>query len=211
VNVPWAVEGQEVKLDGALIGRAAWGTSVAIDPGAHELSATAPGKDPWSGRVEIAIGERKTVAIPALDAAEPTQVVVRAPPVSEPASDWRPSETPRNDAGGGSAIGWWIFAGSSLAVGTIAGLAAMENHKKSDDLCPTATTCTKEGAEYEEKANTAAWVSNIAFGVGIVGVTLAILSGRSSSEASARPAHGLALEAGTDARGNGRVNLRGRF
>jgi hypothetical protein len=214
VSVSSAVEGQEVKLDGALVGRAAWGTSVAIDPGVHELSATAPGTEPWSQRVEITIAEQKTVTIPALGPAVPERTTsLRAPPVAKPASDWRQqSETSRMEDGGSDvSFAWLVLGGSSIALGTLAGLSAMEKHEESNDLCPTDTTCTKEGAELEKEANTAAWVSNIAFGLGIVAVSIGLFAGGGGSrEANARSTRRLALEADADTKG-GRVNLKGSF
>src|SRR6266508_1678355 len=46
-------QGLEVKLQGASIGKAAWGTSMPVDPGPLEVSASAPGKKPWSTRVNL--------------------------------------------------------------------------------------------------------------------------------------------------------------
>ena len=39
--------GVEVKRDGAVVSPALWGTPVPLDPGKHQVSASAPGKEPW--------------------------------------------------------------------------------------------------------------------------------------------------------------------
>jgi tetratricopeptide (TPR) repeat protein len=89
-KLPWltltatgVVEGEEIKLDGAAVGRAAWGSPVSIDPGAHELRATAPGRKPWSLALTIAIGEKRTVTIPALEA-DPNQAAPAAGSAAAP-------------------------------------------------------------------------------------------------------------------------------
>ncbi|WP_437580353.1 hypothetical protein [Sorangium sp. So ce887] len=68
VNVPRAaaVEGLEVTLDGAPLDSSIWGQARPIDPGAHKVSASAPGRKTWEGSVSIKRGERKAVAVPAL-------------------------------------------------------------------------------------------------------------------------------------------------
>src|SRR5205823_5224096 len=47
------VAGLEVKRDGVVVPKAAFGTPVPIDPGEHVVAASAPGKRPWSTRVPI--------------------------------------------------------------------------------------------------------------------------------------------------------------
>ncbi|WP_437818854.1 hypothetical protein [Sorangium sp. So ce1078] len=68
VSVPRAaaVEGLEVTLDGAPLDSSIWGQARAIDPGAHKVSASAPGRKTWEASVTIKRGERKAVAVPAL-------------------------------------------------------------------------------------------------------------------------------------------------
>ncbi len=213
VTVGSAVPGQEVRIDGALLGQPAWGTAVAVDPGAHELSATAPGREPWSGRIELAPGERKTVTVPKLGAAAPPKArVERAPPVRAAPTDWNPAPAAPRKRQGSSGTGMLLagLGGLSLVIGTIAGLSAIEKHKESNQRCPTDTTCTGEGVKLENEARSAARTANVAFGIGLVGVTVGfIFMASSGDDSAARPAH-LALEAGIT-RGGGRVNLKGAF
>jgi len=42
-----------VKLDGIAIPRATFGTGIPVDPGAHQLVATAPGKPDWSSKIDV--------------------------------------------------------------------------------------------------------------------------------------------------------------
>ena len=45
--------GVEVKRDGAVVSPALWGTPVPLDPGKHQVSASAPGKEPWEVTVVL--------------------------------------------------------------------------------------------------------------------------------------------------------------
>jgi hypothetical protein len=44
------LQGLEIKRDGSLVDIALWGTAIPVDPGEHEVVATAPGKKPWLGK-----------------------------------------------------------------------------------------------------------------------------------------------------------------
>jgi hypothetical protein len=174
-KLPWMTlsvvspaEGQTVKLDGAVIGSAVWGAPVAIDPGAHELSATAPGRTPWKGSVTIAVAEKKAVTIPAL--AVPR---ANAPVGTEPAGVAPGPDGSADRAKGDSSTLGWIIGGAgivSLGVGTFFGIQTLSKKKQSDDLCPTDTTCTKEGAKLSDEAHTTAWIANVGIGLGLVGI-----------------------------------------
>ena len=64
VDVTGAPTGLEVKRDGIVIGSAAWGTSVPVDPGTHKVSATAPGKQTWETTVTTSEGKTARVSVP---------------------------------------------------------------------------------------------------------------------------------------------------
>ncbi|MGK3984292.1 hypothetical protein WME99_14710 [Sorangium sp. So ce136] len=71
----------QVKRDGALVGRAQWGTPVPVDPGKHTIEASAAGRAPFARTVDLArAGATETVAIPPLPAGAPARVA--APPAS---------------------------------------------------------------------------------------------------------------------------------
>lgn len=62
------VAGLDVKRDGESVGAAQWGTPLPVDPGVHEVLASAPGKRAYKAQLEIA-GDASTakVLIPALE------------------------------------------------------------------------------------------------------------------------------------------------
>jgi hypothetical protein len=167
LSVASPADDQTVELDGAMIGRAAWGAPVAIDPGAHELSATASGRTPWKGSLTIAVGEKKTATIPEL-AVQGPNTPAGPQSTSEAGADGS-ADRARADS---STLGWIIGGAGivSLGVGTFFGIQTLSKKKKSDDLCPTDTTCTKEGAKLSDEAHTTAWIANVGIGLGIVGI-----------------------------------------
>jgi hypothetical protein len=62
---------QVVQRDGVALDRALWGEAVPVDPGRHEIVATAPGKRPWSSSVTVdgatCAGTELSVDVPTLD------------------------------------------------------------------------------------------------------------------------------------------------
>src|SRR5262245_7215210 len=96
-----ALNGLEIKRDGAMLGKAALGTPVAVDPGKHRIAAVAPGYGEFSVEVEIGLnGDRKTALIPALQPA-PTQEPA-APATAAPAATQPPNATPGQSPPGGA-------------------------------------------------------------------------------------------------------------
>ncbi len=69
IRVSAAVPGLVVERDGIAIAEAAWGSSLPVDPGKHQLSASAAGHEPWSTSFELSrAGQTVNVDVPALKA-----------------------------------------------------------------------------------------------------------------------------------------------
>ncbi len=65
-----AVDGLEIRLDGTQLGEPLWGTRSPVDPGEHELVASAPGYETWTTEVNVsAESDDVVVEIPQLSAA----------------------------------------------------------------------------------------------------------------------------------------------
>ncbi len=70
ISVPDAhrVEGLVVKRDGKRIGPGAWGTALPVDPGVHQVEASAPGYRTWTREAAVeAEGELLEIEVPALE------------------------------------------------------------------------------------------------------------------------------------------------
>ncbi|WP_437519845.1 hypothetical protein WME79_25260 [Sorangium sp. So ce726] len=75
----------QVKRDGALVGRAQWGTPVPVDPGKHTVEASAAGRAPFARSVELTrAGASETLAVPPLPAGAPARDAA-LPPSGPPA------------------------------------------------------------------------------------------------------------------------------
>ncbi|MBI5536945.1 MAG: hypothetical protein HY898_29765 [Deltaproteobacteria bacterium] len=169
-----ALPGLVLKRDGEEFGRPSWDTAVPVDPGEHDVVASAPDRKSWQVKVSIHEGEEKKVTVPVLELeAKP---VASAPPPPPP-----PAKKPKTLA--------WVAGGigvAALGVGTYFGLRAMSKRSSSDDHCHGAL-CDPQGVELNNQAKSAAVVSNVAFGVGLVGIGVAtwlLLTGDSDRRAA---------------------------
>jgi len=90
------VPGLQVRADGRPLDRALWGKPVPIDPGEHSVSATAPGKQPWSKNVQISASDTATafaVVPPLVEEARPEEPSKGAPPVTVGVTPRPPGDT----------------------------------------------------------------------------------------------------------------------
>jgi hypothetical protein len=148
------------------------GSALRVDPGAHAVTARAPGRVPWSTTVNVRRGERARVEIPELD------VLVAG---GGGASALRPAGIVT--AGVGAA---------GLVVGALLMVAAsrdVANASADPELCGSFHNCTPEGRELIDKADLEAKGATAAFVVGGVavaaGFALLLIDGTTEESASA--------------------------
>ena len=182
-----ALDGLEIRLDGALLGAAVWGVAVPVDGGRHVVEAKATGREPFRQAVDVGPEkDSKSVRVPVLTEAPkvaptPTPSAVAPPPVASTSTP-PPSPPPKSDTrtiayvvGGVGVV--------ALGVGTFFGLSALSKQRDANNTCPTAA-CTDSSAVAEQStARSQAWVSDISVGVGLVGISVAtylLLSGGST-------------------------------
>jgi hypothetical protein len=165
IMVPANVDEPEltIKQDGRVVGRAAWGAQIPIDPGLHTLEWVAPKKKPSSVQVTIAKqNDLQTVSLTALEDAPlppPSPAQIGFNGAGSPT--YEPGSKPRQVLG-------LTIAGLGLAgigVGAYFGLDAIAKKKDSDRACPNGI-CTQEGVNYSDKAGTSADVSTACFVIG---------------------------------------------
>jgi hypothetical protein len=119
------VPGLIVRRDGAVVDEAQWGRGVAVDPGAHLISATAPGKKIWEQEQQARSGTLE-ITIPGLEPGDGAPAAARpSVPVDAPPAD--PAATRRSLAPG-LALGGAALAG----IGAGIALVAAANGKKGD-------------------------------------------------------------------------------
>jgi hypothetical protein len=175
--------GLTVTLDGAPLGAAAWGVGMPVDPGTHQVTASAPNKTPFEQRLEIESGST-TLKIPKLaDAQGPaTAHAVDSDTEKKPVSD-EPSP------GNGRRTAGFVIGGVgvvALGVGGFFGLRAFSRWSDRNDHCVGG--CDSSAKTAGDDAKTAATISNIGIGLGVVALgvgTYLVLSSKSASEPSA--------------------------
>lgn len=178
------LRGLVVTRNGVELGPAAWGMAIPIDPGRHEVVASAPGRVPW--KFTLAVGpepKNETVTVPqlALVPRQPnTAVTAPADATPSPPVDTTPrwfgmKLTSRRVAG----IAFGAAGVASLGLATYSTVRAVQKDADSDRDCGANGVCGDQGNRDRLAAFAAAdlaTISGIAGGVLLgAGVTLFLL------------------------------------
>lgn len=220
------IHGLEVRLDGEVLGEAAWGTPEPIDPGTHRAEATAPGKKKWTAEVNLgANADDQKLEVPPLEDDPTARAALPGPaPATESLGPGAPPPADRgrerSESGGSHATLGWISIGVgvvALGVGGAFGLRAVSKWSDRNANCPGGACNEQAVADYRD-AKTAAIAADIGVGVGLVavgvGVYLLVAPSRSAAEpvrARARTKRNwLAVEPSVAQHGGG-IDLRGSW
>jgi hypothetical protein len=161
-----APSGVEVKRDGVVLAPAELGIATPVDPGTHEVRASAPGKKPFVKVIDMKEGIHQGIEIPPLEPEGSTGPTGPPnPPVEKPPE---PSDGSTQRILGLGLGGLGIVA---IGVGTAFGVMASSAEDDAKKLCNDKPTCppTAEGREGVEKTDDAlkkARVSDVLFIVG---------------------------------------------
>ena len=185
IDLTTSVAGLVVNRDGSPTDPSIFGVAIPVDPGKHSLEASAPGKKPWSGSVDV-VGEATVakILIPALDEAP----VVVAPPLATAAAPAVRDEV--DESRGNSQRTWGLIAGGTglVALGgsLVLGAVANSQYDKSNgpSLC-IGDECTTNGTDKRDQASGTAGLATGVFIGGLVlltaGVALYFTAPRASS------------------------------
>ncbi len=197
INVAKKVPGLEIRRGDVKLEASTLGSKLPTDPGAHEITITAPGHESLTMQVTVGTeGDAQTLSVPALrkasGAAAPN--TTNPQPVTEaPLSTRSPSNEPP-EADGGSQTLAYVVGGvgvAALAVGSVFGVMALGSYGKAEDACPSHQGCDSAATDNRDKAGTQANIANVGIGLGIVGIGVSavlLLTGGGDSAASAAPA-----------------------
>jgi hypothetical protein len=172
ITVTQSTAGLEVRRDGVVVGNAAWGMAAPVDPGEHVVEASGTGKRTWSARVTVgADGDTKSIAVPALeDEAPPPTTTTRPPPPRRDEAE--PPAVPPETGGSQRTIGL-VLGGAgvvAIGVGSFFGLRAISESSDAKKLCSPSSCTNPDAVATNDDAKTAAIVSDVAIGAGIVAV-----------------------------------------
>jgi hypothetical protein len=227
IDVPEAnrVSGLEIRRDGMLVGAAQWGTPVPVDPGEHELVATAPGKRTLSQKIRAEAGKTANLELPRLEddpgaaSAPPAQTFATA---GEPQTDPRRASSssapaPRRDEsaeGQGTDPLVFVLAGVGVVgvgLGATFALMAGSTNDDSKALCQKddPNRCNQEGVDMRNDALAQGNIATVAFiagGAALAGAGIWFLVDSGGS------AKATAMAAGVSATpGGATVVIRGGF
>ena len=152
-------------IDRSPLPRTAWGLPVSMDPGRHELQATADGYQTWSHEFVVAPGVEPNLVVPELEPIVPAR---RAPlPLSHTGSSW----TVAVWAAGATAVG-------AATVGVAFGIAYQSNRNAAANRNCARAGCNDAGLAEIARAKTDGWVADTMFTVAgaalIAGVVTAV-------------------------------------
>lgn len=174
--------GLELTLDGKRVD-VRW-TSVRVNPGQHELVASASGYREHRETLSVAAGARRQVVVPRLEpaAVAPPPTPVEAPVDAAPIAT--ESSTPM--------LPWGLIGVGtvSVAAGIVTGIVTMRLERELAENCPDGDCPDASWQGKIDGANQTALITNILWGVGLgsaaVGVTLLVLdSSRDDGSAEA--------------------------
>jgi hypothetical protein len=199
-----APEGTRVLRDGAPLGAAALGSPLPVDPGAHLLETSAPGR--LTARLDLSLreGETREVSVaPGLPepapAASPTPppssappaLSASAPPATSSAAPTVSNATPTPTAvlRGNRTAGWLLVGGGGVAVGVsmLLGLQVLDRKETVEAHCRN-KECDQEGLDAASSGRSYATASTLTFvlGAAAAGVgTYLLLTSSPRAEVSA--------------------------
>lgn len=180
----------EVRRDGVLLDRAAWGTPAPVDPGEHEVVATAPGKKPWT-TVVVVNRDKHAAFVDVGPFDDDDAIATSADPTSTTSTDHATVQR-----GGGSAqrtVGL-ALAGLGLAgvgVGAYFGVQTLDRSDAARQACPSSPCSDRAGVDLNEEAKRSGLLSTVGFAVGgaalITGAVLFFTAPKSERGPSAPP------------------------
>jgi hypothetical protein len=162
--------GLEIRRDGVLIGGAQWGLAIPVDPGAHTISASAPGRKAWEATVTAEEKQVAKLSVPALEPLEKVPAASEAKPLPGPSSvtatSAPASETPAEPGGTQRTLGL-VAGGVGIAgIGASLVFGVLANGQYADADCPN-NVCTPSAAAERDGAWTKATIASVAFGIGV--------------------------------------------
>jgi hypothetical protein len=173
----------EIRRDGAVVEPKTWGAPLPVDPGPHEVEATAPGRKPWSSKVDVRLaGSPVTVAVPELEDTNAKPALVCAPPprheteptpARPPQKKTKAEPPPRTKD---NTIPIILYSG--VGAGALLTGVSLVLYKVSNDqaqrVCPKSVGCTADEIRHHESlVRDAQATRNLSYlGLGVVGASL---------------------------------------
>jgi hypothetical protein len=177
-------------LDGRALDASIAGTPLPLDPGKHVVEARAPGRQTWTGSVDLPPGPaRVLLPIPHLEPAAPPPPAMQPPPALPPAVPQapvvllppqpRPTEPPSSGVPAAAWVGFGVAVAGVIVGGAAGAISLGQTSSVRADCGLSGATCPSTDSGKLSSANGLANVSNVSFalaGVGAIvgGVAIAL-------------------------------------
>lgn len=167
VSISASTKGVSVKRDGIDVGPSELGNALPVDPGSHEIVASAPGFKPW----------RKVVDVPA----QPVTVSVAVPDLEAHPTAGASPASPRSIEGGESDGGTQriiglVVAGVGVAGAGVGAFFALDAKSTYDDSNASGrcidNACDGEGKGLRDDAESKAMIATVAIGAGAAAIAI---------------------------------------
>lgn len=181
VKVAERVPNLKVERDDVTIEDASFGTKLPVDPGRHVLTASAVGYKSWTKTFEMkANGDVQEVVVPKLEkdasaVVAPTGTTTAAPPGSATAAPTSTDTSSPPPPPKKSPVVGYVVGGAGVVltgVGAFIGLSALSKYKDADSACSSHKGCSPAVADDYDSAKSKANISNVAVGLGVVGIAV---------------------------------------
>jgi hypothetical protein len=163
VSLEVAPETATLTLDGAAVAGIGRARELVLDPGVHELQASAPGFEAHTLTLHTRAGDQLSETIvlralppepsspPPVAEAKPEPVVVQPPPVAADASD----------APSWPAVTLMVAGGVALATSGVLGGVALSNDTKLTNRCPELEDCSPSERAFGERSEDFALAADV--------------------------------------------------
>ncbi len=157
-----------ISLDGATLSAVALGNEIPLDPGRHEIVASAPARLPQRVEVNVAEGVHAVARVGPLRV-DPAHVTAAPPPhaTAAPATarGWSRRET-------GYVVG--AAALVALGAGSVFGVLAIDDRHDARNECTT-SPCSAAAQSLSDAGLRNAWIADVGIGAGIAAVALGVI------------------------------------
>lgn len=179
------IEGLTIARRGQPVDPALWNQGVPVDVGEYEISASAPGHEPWTTKVVVAAeGQRAVIEVPRFKRLEDLAGAARPPQAPVAAAAGAPGLREVGDDADGEAeaapgrragtfttrrligLGVGVVGLAALGTGAVFALEADDLRGQADALCPGATCSDPRGVALNDDAKSAALRANVLFVAG---------------------------------------------